>query len=82
MGSVKKNSVDENLVKPIDNKNLVRPISNQNLVKPIKRYTARQAQPARPETPNTATIVLAVIFWPITLAVLIIGKSVGGTIRR
>jgi hypothetical protein len=83
MGDVK-NLVSDIKGQNLVSENLVSPVKKQNLVRPISRQTSRHPIYGRPKPPpsNAAVIVLAVIFWPVALAALVIGKSLGGTINR
>lgn len=87
MGAINKNSVrdikDENSVESIKTENLVRPINRQNLVRPVKRSTGRHPIYGRPKpSPSDAwMIVLGLIFWPITLSLLVLKNASANRFR-
>jgi hypothetical protein len=73
----------ENPVKHIRPENLVRPINRQNLVRPVKRSTDRHPIYGRPKpSPSDAwMIVLGLIFWPITLSLLVLKNASANRFR-
>jgi hypothetical protein len=73
----------ENPVTEIKAENPVKHIRPENLVRPVKRSTGRHPIYGRPKpSPSDAwMIVLGLIFWPITLSLLVLKNASANRFR-
>ena len=74
-------NIKQNSVRDIQDKNSVRDIRAQNPVRPMSRPSARHPiyNRARPPQSNAALVILALVFWPISLVFLIGAKTLETT---